>query len=223
MKASSNRILRIAIAASLAIHTVIAYEIHANPVEAQSPEKPGPIVVIKLPEPTPTPKPPPPKLRPRKTQNNTKAVRPAIKPPRQTAHDNQNTHTVQNPPPIEPTGAPTGGDAGVTPGPAATETPATPSPTPKPACSAPDVAAKALDAVSPQAPGDATGVSAVAQVKVDLDASGNVVGTSIYESTGYPELDHAALDAARRSRYAPEEKECKNVGGSYLFTVNFSE
>jgi hypothetical protein len=34
-------------------------------------------------------------------------------------------------------------------------------------------------------------------------------------------LDDAALDAARRSTYAPEIVDCKTQSGSYLFRVEF--
>ncbi len=47
------------------------------------------------------------------------------------------------------------------------------------------------------------------------------MSASIYESTGYLQLDRAAIAAARASRYAPEERDCKTVSGSYLFVVDF--
>lgn len=126
-------------------------------------------------------------------------------------------------PPVEPTGEPnpidtSGPDTGPTSGPVAM-----PTPTARPACSAPDVQAKAIVTQSPIVPDDARpgGFTGTAKVKVDLDASGNVIHTSIYESTGSMELDRAAIDAAQQSRYAPEERGCKNVSGSYLFTVDF--
>jgi TonB family protein len=85
------------------------------------------------------------------------------------------------------------------------------------------VPAKTLVAQTPEVPSDvqAQGYMGTAKVKVDLDASGDVVGTSIYTSTGSMELDRAALAAARASRYAPEQRECKNVPGSYLFIIDF--
>lgn len=101
--------------------------------------------------------------------------------------------------------------------------PVTPAATPKPACSAPDVAAKAIEAVTPQTPTDAQGIDAQAKVKVDLDASGSVTNATIYATTGSQELDMAAVRAAKASRYAPEERNCKTVPGSYLFTVDFQE
>ncbi len=142
----------------------------------------------------------------------------------QHAKNNRNTHVSQVKPDVEPTGPILVTDPG-TPGPANTLAPEapTPSPTPKPACSAPDIPAKALDAISPQAPPDVQTGNTTAKIKVDLDATGNVTSASVYESTGSMQLDRTALAAARASRYAPEEKNCKNVSGSYLFTVDFKE
>jgi protein TonB len=106
---------------------------------------------------------------------------------------------------------------------AAPSLPPAPAPTPKPACSAPDIPAKALDAVTPEAPPDTPVSDVTAKVEVTLDATGAVVATKIFSSTGYLQLDNAALRAARESRYAPEERDCKNVPGSYLFTVDFQD
>lgn len=125
-------------------------------------------------------------------------------------------------PPVEPTGDPVVVN---TAGPdiASTAAPIVATPTPRPACSAPDVPAKTLVTQSPIVPDDASAgaLAGTAKVRVDLDDSGKVVGTSIYESTGSMELDRAAISAARNSRYAPEQRDCKNVAGSYLFTVDF--
>jgi TonB family protein len=74
---------------------------------------------------------------------------------------------------------------------------------------------------SPTAPDTIPESGVTAKIRVNLDAEGNVRGVSVYESTGSMELDQAALAAARQSRYAPEEVNCKNVPGSYLFTVDF--
>jgi protein TonB len=101
--------------------------------------------------------------------------------------------------------------------------PSSPAPTPKPACSAPDVPAKAVDPVTPDEPEPARdqGFTGTAKIRVDLDQTGRVVGASVYSSTGSSQLDQAALQAARESRYSPEETDCKDVPGSYLFTVQF--
>lgn len=222
MSATSNgRVLRIALAASVAVHLVIAaVVIHSRPVTAAPEQKPDKTYIIHLPPPRPTPPPPKPALP--HPQHKSAAFHPAIhvaQLPPSTHHDG---------PPIAPPIAPTG-DPNVfaTPGPddtAPTSGPiATPSPTPKPACSAPDVPAKTLVTQTAERPEDAGGYSGRAKVQVDLDASGNVLGASIYESTGSLELDRAALAAARASRYAPEERDCRNVSGSYLFIVDFEQ
>jgi protein TonB len=142
---------------------------------------------------------------------------------KQRSTSNKNVRVVVNPPIPQATGNPNMPNDFGTPGPAATEAPPASTPTPKPACSAPDVPAKAIDAITPQAPLDAPDAQATAKIKVDLDASGNVAGVSVYATTGSPQLDRAALEAARESRYEPEERNCKKVSGSYLFTVDFEE
>ena len=126
-------------------------------------------------------------------------------------------------PPVEPTGEPNGPVDNPGPDVVPSGAPIVATPTPKPACSAPDVPAKALVAQPPEISDDAgaNGFTGTAKVKIDLDASGNVVAARIYESTGSMELDRAAVAAARSSQYAPEQRDCKNVSGSYLFTVDF--
>jgi TonB family protein len=138
-------------------------------------------------------------------------------------HVAANPHTITPPvaPPVEPTGVPYPID-NPSPDVGPTDAPIVATPTPKPACSAPDIPAKTLVAQSPTiSDEDRSGFTGTAKVKVDLDATGKVVGASIYESTGSVPLDQAAIMAARESRYAPEEHDCKDVAGSYLFTIDF--
>jgi protein TonB len=218
---SNARILRIALAASLAVHLIVAAVIYSRPVTAAPEPKPQKSYVIHLPPPTPTP--PPRRPQPPHPQHHSVAVQPALHRVRLTAQTHVTTHSRNIAPPIAPSGEPQPGDtsgpidAGPTAGPPA------PAPTPKPACSAPDIPAKTLVTENAVAPDDAAGYSGEAKVQVDLDAAGNVVGASIYQSTGSMELDRAALAAARASRYAPEERDCKNVSGSYLFVVDFQQ
>jgi protein TonB len=217
---SNSRFLRIAIAASLAVHLIVAAIVHSHPVTAAPEQKPKTTYIVQLPPPTPTPPPPTPQPRHPRT---TTASRPAIKVVKLPQHTKP-----QGPPQVVPSTQPTGntGDFGETPGPGpsdvgATTAPIVPTPTPKPACSAPDIPARTLVTQAVDKPDDADGYSGEAKVKVDLDASGDVLGASIYESTGSMQLDRAAVAAARASRYAPEERDCKNVPGSYLFIVDF--
>jgi TonB family protein len=224
MNATSNgRVIRIAIAGSLAVHFIAALLVHPPSVEAQATEKLSPAVIVHVIPPKPTPTPPPritpPKPRAvRKTQSRTPVVHTPHLPKR-----TDNTKGIAIAVPSAPPGtpgpieAPTGPDVIGPP----TTAPATPAPTPKPACSAPDVPARTVVVEPPSVPDSVPQNGATAKIRVDLDASGSVRGVSVYESTGSMELDRAALSAARESRYAPEGIECKKVAGSYLFTVDF--
>jgi protein TonB len=222
MNATSNgRVIRIAIAGSLAVHFIIAILVHPPTVEAQPQEKISPADIVHLipPKPTPTPRVTPPKPQ---TQKQTQARRPFIDrlilPKR-----NDKTKGIAIAIPSAAPGTPEPYDYG-TPGPdvvAPTGAPASPAPTPKPACSAPDVPARTTFVEPPAVSDTVSQTGQTAKIRVDLDADGSVRGVSVYVSTGSMELDQAALAAARQSRYAAEQIDCKNVPGSYLFTVEF--
>lgn len=224
MNATSNgRIIRIAIAGSLAVHFIAALLVHPPSVEAQAAEKLSPAVIVHVIPPKPTPTPPPRITIPkphalRKTHSRTPVVHAPHLPKRI-----GNTKSIAIAVPSAPPGTP--GPIEATTGPDILGPPtgptSSPAPTPKPACSAPDVPARTLVVQSPSVPDSAPQTGTPAKIRVDLDASGNVRGVSVYESTGSMELDQAALSAARDSRYAPEEIDCKKVAGSYLFTVDF--
>jgi TonB family protein len=217
---SNRRVLRIALAISLAVHLVIAAVIYSRPVTAAPEQPPQRTQIVRLIAPPPTPTPQPPKhARTHVQQRARRAVRAAV----HVLHVAANPHTIGPPiaAPVEPTPEPYP-DVDESAAPETTSAPIIASPTPKPACSAPDIAAKTIDAQSPEVPDDVRdGFIGTAKVRVDLDAAGKVVGASIYESTGSVPLDQAAIAAARESRYAPEERDCKNVAGSYLFTIDF--
>lgn len=210
-----------ALALSLAAHLVLAAFVQVQTVEAVA-EHPTPAVIIHLYVHPPKPKPAPP-TRPQPhrvfvAQNQADVH-----------HSDTRTHVSQHPngvgPPAPPssTGQPpapgnTGTDGG------ASGPPAIPVEPTAPACSDPNAEAKTLIAIAPDsASGDvAAGSNVTAMIKVDLDANGQVVGVSVYASTGSIELDQAALRAARESTYAPETRDCQPVAGSYLFKVEFS-
>jgi protein TonB len=107
--------------------------------------------------------------------------------------------------------------------PAPTLTPAPVALTPKPSCAHPESAAHTIDAAQPDTPESARerGATGTATVRVDLAETGAVRGVAIAQSAGDPSLDAAALDAARRSTYAPEIEDCSARPGSYLFRVEF--
>lgn len=219
---SNGRVLRIALAASVAVHLAVAAVLYAPPVTAAPEQQPQRTQIIKLQPPPATPTPPPPKPALPQPRQRASIAQPQIHRPRIARVDTHDPHALP-PPAIEPTGDPnpypveTSGPPETSP----TFAPAEPTATPKPACSAPDVAAKTIVTQPADMPDDAAGYAGRARVKVDLDASGNVLNASIYESTGSMELDRAAVAAAQASRYAPEQRDCKNVSGSYLFVVDF--
>lgn len=64
-------------------------------------------------------------------------------------------------------------------------------------------------------------VMGTATVRVDLDETGRVVQARVFRSSGNSSLDDEALNAATRSRYAPETFRCQGLAGSYLFVVDF--
>ena len=215
------RIFRVAIAGSLFVHLLFAFVIHSRPVTAAPEPRPQHIFLLILPKPTPTPAPPKPKTRPQHTSSSAVHRLPVNLVHQTNANPKGPVEIVASALP----GTPVPGDF-VTPGPDASgppvpETPAPPTPTPKPACSSPDVAARAIDTITPDTPDDASANGAQAKVQVDLDSSGAVTGVKVYQSSGDQRLDNAAMRAARASRYAPEERNCKDVPGSYLFTVDF--
>lgn len=216
--ASNGRVLRIALAGSLAVHLVVAAIIFSHPAKAAPPQKPDKSYIIHLPPPTPTPPPPTPKPALPHPQQKSPAVRPPIHAPHIISRSDPHAPPA---PPVEPAGSPMPSPAATGPVFAPTAAPFVPTPTPKPACSAPDIPAKTVVTQSADRPEDADGYTGTAKVRVDLDATGNVLGASIYQTTGSMELDRAALAAARASRYTPEERDCKNVSGSYLFIVDF--
>lgn len=216
----ADKILLWAIAGSLSIHFVVALGVHNIPVADGKELSPTHVRIIhirppKTPPPTPTP------IETPRTQAQPPSKPMAVHPPTQT--------TKTGPGPVEPP-APSskpgeGGDGNPNViGSASPAAPAaTPTETPHPACSQPNVQAKAVNPITPPVPDDAAGQTGTAQVQVTLSASGSVEAASIYRSTGSLILDRAAVKAARTSEYTPELRDCVPVRGIYLFTVDFQD
>ena len=59
-------------------------------------------------------------------------------------------------------------------------------------------------------------------VAVTLDATGKVTAASIYQSSGDSGLDAAALDAAKRSTYAPGATNCTPSGGTFAVEFEYT-
>lgn len=81
-----------------------------------------------------------------------------------------------------------------------------------------------VSAVSPKYPDSARKLklSASVLVRVTIDATGALTSASIAQSSNNADIDAAALEAAKRSQYAPGRHRCKPAGGTYLFRAEFS-
>lgn len=212
MKKRGDRFLIWALAISLSFHALILLGLrHITPAEAKA-EPPATPISIEHHVPPPTPKPP--RATPQPTNVRPTAATAAVVLPKVPI-----AGPAQGPPVIpQATDGP-----GPVPGIATSEPSAAPTDTPKPQCSVPYAPASVVDAITPTAPEGADDQTGTAQVRVDLAASGAVVKATIYRSAGNMLLDQAALRAARSSTYRAETKDCALVGGSYLFTVDFTQ
>lgn len=90
-------------------------------------------------------------------------------------------------------------------------------------CRTPNASAAVSSPWTPDMPqiAAAQDISGVTKVRVDLDAQGNLVGSSVFKSSGNYWLDSAALVAARRSGYTAELRDCTPVAGSYAVDFEF--
>jgi TonB family protein len=227
----SKRFLLYGFAISIALHFILGPFVQwkrppeqSNQVEKVTVTKKVTKVVTPRPTPTPPPSPTPVTHTPPPQTPPPHQVRLKVQPPKTTSNSaggpSENQYNVKS-----------GSEEGIPQGNAATGPPAppppaapTPTPTPtKPSCANPNADATATQKVVPDMPDVARqmGATGTAQIKVTLDASGNVTGTAVYKSTHNTALDQAALQAAQQSKYAPEVKDCVKVGGSYLYTVTF--
>ncbi len=214
----ARRILVWALGGSLGLHFVFALCVHRIPVVDAKEREPGHATIVHIHvvvTPSPTPQPvvtPRPAQQPHPTQ-------PHVAPHPPATHVIADAGPTQAPGPVSTGGPPQDGtpDTNGTASPA----PAVPTPTPHPACSNPNVPAKAVDPISPPVPEEAAGASGSAQVEVTLNPSGGVERASVFRSTGNLVLDRAALRAARISVYTAEVRDCVPVTGTYLFTVDF--
>lgn len=90
-------------------------------------------------------------------------------------------------------------------------------------CNVPAVAAALNGEAFYQVPTIAAlqGATGSSIVLIQLSQTGALQSASIAESSGNPNLDRAALQSARMSRFSPEISGCAAVGGSYLYKVTF--
>jgi TonB family protein len=66
-------------------------------------------------------------------------------------------------------------------------------------------------------------VSGMTVVRITLDDRGRLVGDGVMTSSNNRWIDEAALHAARSLRYAPEVRDCQNIGGDYALIVDFTQ
>jgi protein TonB len=191
-------------------------------------------IVVPTPPPTPTPPPPtpPPKQTPPPVTTTVPPQQPRLKlnVPKSSSKGNNNVSNERNyvqPKEGSQEGVPQGTVASAPPAPTAgpaTAAPPPPTPTP-PRCSQPHKDAIATRPVEPEYPDMARQQGAVGtvQVKVTLSASGAVLATAVYKSSGNQALDRAAISAAKASSYSPEVDDCQAQSGKdYLFRVDFT-
>ena len=227
-RTKETRVLLAALAASLALHLILSPILrNIHPVDAATRVRPTPINIlyVHLPPAKPSPQP---ALRPvahRQIFRPYVAVQHRVRPPlaRPVSNDIALGNSVN--PGVSPGAAvgraPSGPDGPGVPGPgipAGAETAI-----PQPSCSAPDLQARAAETAALETPAEARaqGATGTVEVEVSLAADGTVTGTRIYRSSGWAALDQAGLRAARESTYRPEERNCRPVAGSYLFTAQF--
>ena len=221
----SRRFLLYGFVISVALHLIFGPFVNWKRPSEGEVEKVQKVTVTKIqtPKPTATPTPPP---SPTPTPQ-TQTAPPQTQPPQRLKVNVVKTTSKSQSGPSEATyNVKSGSEEGVPQGTATTGPPAVvaaaPTPT-KPACANPNMPATATQKVTPDMPDIARqmGASGTAQIKVTLDANGNVMDTAVYASTHNKALDNAALQAARASKYAPEIDNCVKTGGSYLYTVTF--
>ncbi len=91
-------------------------------------------------------------------------------------------------------------------------------------CNQPYAPPRAILPVQPDPMPDARAVhaSGTTILRVDLDETSTVVGTTVVRSSGYAPLDRAAIAAAQKSSYRTESFACRPVASSYQFSITFA-
>lgn len=81
---------------------------------------------------------------------------------------------------------------------------------------------KAADPVYPAATMKFVQSPISVQVMVMVSNTGSVASAAIAQSSGYADVDAAALKAAMASSYKPRTVDCKPAQGLYLFNASFT-
>ena len=67
------------------------------------------------------------------------------------------------------------------------------------------------------------GATGTTLVKIRIGATGSLLSSTVFATSGNPHIDRAALVAARASRYTPAVHECAVTAASYLLRVDFTK
>ena len=89
-------------------------------------------------------------------------------------------------------------------------------------CAAPDHGASLLSSPVAEIP-DGVGASGEAIMRVDLSDAGRVKNVGISQSSGTFQLDFAAMQIVRESRYSPASIGCTPAGDSVLYDVTYTQ
>lgn len=65
------------------------------------------------------------------------------------------------------------------------------------------------------------GVSGTSQIAISLSDTGKLLSHRVFASSGNSWLDQAALKSVRLTRFSPEMQNCRRVGGTYLYAVDY--
>jgi TonB family protein len=90
-----------------------------------------------------------------------------------------------------------------------------------PDCDRPYVTVHPTNAVAPVTP-NRTIYDGRVVIALSIDTDGSLLGLRVEKSSHLPQVDAAAVDAAQRSRFAPQMYRCQAVTGASLFDVRFS-
>jgi TonB family protein len=91
------------------------------------------------------------------------------------------------------------------------------------ACSQPNAPARPLAPIKPAFPPEARSVNAtgVVELQVDVDESGSVASAAVSRSSGFAPLDRAALETAKRAKFAPATFGCRPAATTVTVTTGF--
>jgi TonB family protein len=95
---------------------------------------------------------------------------------------------------------------------------------PTPLCAGSESLARITDAHQPEYPAIALGMGVEGNTLVvfTMNQNGTIADASVADTSGNQWLDQAAVDAVRKSRFAPAVHNCSKIGGVYGVEVLFA-